>query len=131
MKENDVSVQSFLPETPNHDTSIPYGKGAGLKELAKHLDLEEKEFSELVSLFLETGTAELNKIRFAVAEGDASKAFHGAHSLKGTAVTLGLNGIYELAKEIEKNAHRNNLNGTEERVGAIQEEFNRIRDLLT
>ncbi|HEA65699.1 MAG TPA: Hpt domain-containing protein [Desulfobacterales bacterium] len=72
------------------------------RELAKSLELEDEEYLELVELFIETGTSDLDKFESAIEAGDANAAADAAHSLKGAAGGLGLTALFELAKEAEQ-----------------------------
>jgi len=44
------------------------------KELANNLGLEEDEYMELIELFIEIGMSDLDKVQFAVEEGDEDPA---------------------------------------------------------
>jgi len=97
-----------------------------LKALAENLELEEDEYLELVYLFLNTSSSDLNKLQAAIEKGNAQKVAGLAHSIKGAAVTLGLTEIFEYAKKLETNAQVNDLNGATRLVRSIQEELDRI-----
>jgi HPt (histidine-containing phosphotransfer) domain-containing protein len=97
-----------------------------LKALAENSELEEDEFLELVCLFLNTSSSELDKLRSAIEKGNAQRVAGLAHSIKGAAVTLGLTEIFEYAKKLETDAQANNLKGAARWVGSIQEELDRI-----
>lgn len=97
-----------------------------LKTLAKNSELEEDEFLELVYLFLNTSSSDLNKLQAAIEKGNAQNVAGLAHSVKGAAVTLGLTEIFEYAKKLETNAQANNLKGATRLVRSIQEELDRI-----
>ena len=97
-----------------------------LKALAENLELEEDEYLELVYLFLNTSSSDLNKLQAAIEKGNAQNVAGLAHSVKGAAVTLGLTEIFEYAKKLETNAQANNLKGATRLVRSIQEELDRI-----
>ena len=97
-----------------------------LKELAKHLELEEDEFLDLLGLFVKTCSSDLNILQLAIDKGDAPEVASVAHSIKGAAVTLGLTEIFEYAKKVETNARVNNLKGATRLVRSIQEELDRM-----
>ena len=97
-----------------------------LKELSEKLELEEDEFLELVRLFVETGSSDLNELQSAIGDKDAQKVARVAHSIKGVAVTLGLAEIFESANKMEMSARANDLEGVTGAVKSIKEELDRI-----
>ncbi len=80
-------------------------------ELAGDLGLAEEEYLELIALLVETGMADLDKLRSAVEEEDAAQAADAAHSLKGAACSLGLIELQDAARAIEENARNGRLEG--------------------
>jgi HPt (histidine-containing phosphotransfer) domain-containing protein len=99
-----------------------------VSEMAENLGLEEEEILELVELFVETGTSELDKLQLAIEAGDAEKALRSAHSLKGASANLGLMEFSETAKEIEEKAHNDQLEGTLESARTLKEKMGIIAD---
>ena len=89
-----------------------------IKELAEDLGLEEDEYMELIELFIDIGTSDLDELQAAVGAGDAEKAANAAHSIKGASGNLGLMEFYGTAKTIEDDARSGNL---ERAAGSIQE----------
>jgi HPt (histidine-containing phosphotransfer) domain-containing protein len=106
------------------------GGNMDFKGLAENLELEESEFLELVSLFVETGYSDLNKLQSAIEDGDTEKVTRVAHSIRGSSANLGLTGIFESAKRIEVNARDNDLCGAAEAIKNIKEELDRIEKAL-
>ena len=92
-------------------------------KLAEDLGLEEEEYLELIELFIESGTSDLNQLQTAIDEGDAEKAARAAHSLKGASGNLGLMELYEVAKTLEADASNNRLNGMAEPVQVLKKEL--------
>ena len=74
------------------------------KELAGNLGMEEDEYLEIVELFVETGTSDLDKLQSAIEKGDKEEAANAAHSLKGASGNLGFTDFYDAAKLIEQKA---------------------------
>ena len=87
------------------------------KELAENLGLEEDEFLELVELFIEKGSSDLDMLQSALDQGDTEKILEAAHSIKGASGNLGFMEIYEVAKSVEMNARQQIVDGT---PGALQ-----------
>lgn len=99
------------------------------RELAENLGIEEELYLELIELFIQTGTSDLDKVQSAVEEGNAEKAANAAHSIKGAASNLGLMEVYEVAKKIEKQTRNDRLEGIAESAQALKEKLNEIAEL--
>jgi HPt (histidine-containing phosphotransfer) domain-containing protein len=99
------------------------------RELAENLGIEEELYLELIELFIQTGTSDLDKVQSAVEEGNAEKAANAAHSIKGAASNLGLMEVYEVAKKIEKQTRNDRLKGIAESAQALKEKLNEIAGL--
>ena len=69
------------------------------RKLGEKLGLDEEEYRELIELFIETGTADLQKLKIAMEQGDLAGVGSSAHSVKGASGNLGLMDIYEAARQ--------------------------------
>ena len=98
------------------------------KELAENLGLEEKEYLELLELFVETTASNLDRLQSGLAEGDSGEVSEAAHTIKGSSANLGLMEIAESAKGIEERARQNNLEGA---AGAIETIRGLVAELRT
>lgn len=98
------------------------------KEFAENLEIREDEFLDLLMLFLKKSASNLEKLKSTIMNGDAVTASETAHSIKGTAITLRLTEIFELAKEMETKAQGGQLKGLDHMVGAIQEKLDKISE---
>jgi two-component system sensor histidine kinase TorS len=99
------------------------------RELAENLDIEEELYLELIELFIQTGTSDLDKIRSAVEERDAEQVANAAHSLKGAAVSLGLIKLSETAREIEEKARNDQLERISEAAHELKKKLDEIAEL--
>lgn len=99
-----------------------------LKELAENLGLEEKDYLELIELFVETGMSDLEAIQSAIDAGSAEQAANSAHSLKGASGNLGLMKIYEIAKEMESEARNGRLDGIVESAYVLKRKMEEIAE---
>ena len=100
-----------------------------IKELAENLGLGEDEYLELIELFIDTGTVDVEKLRSAIEEGNAEEAANTAHSLKGAPGSLGLMEIYGLAQKTEKEARNNSLDGLVESVQTLKGQLNSLAEV--
>ncbi len=96
------------------------------QELAENLGLEIDEYRELIELFIETGSADFQKILDGMAGGDAEQVMRSAHTIKGASGNLGLMDVSETAKIIEENATDNKLDGLDETVAILKSQFEAI-----
>lgn len=101
------------------------------KELADNLGLEVDEYRELIELFVETGSADFNNIREALAKGDSEQVMRSAHTIKGAAGNLGLAEVSETAKIIEENANSSQLDGLESAVQTLKNQIKAIEAFVS
>jgi len=95
-----------------------------LKKIAERLGLDVEDIRELLELYVETTTSDLAQLKRAIETKNAELAHAKAHSIKGASGNLGLDEMYELAKEIDDRARVNSLDGLEDMVQVLQEKFN-------
>lgn len=95
------------------------------KELAENLGMEEEEYLEIVELFVETGTSDLDKLQSAIEKGDKEEAANAAHSLKGASGNLGFTDFYDVAKLTEQKARSDN-----DSLDEIVEELKLLREKI-
>ena len=96
------------------------------QELAENLGLEVDEYRELIELFIDTGSADFQKIRDGMANSDSDQVMRSAHTIKGAAGNLGLADVSETAKIIEENAINNQLDGLGEILNTLKAQFEAI-----
>ncbi len=97
-----------------------------LKGMAEKLGFEEKDFLELVQIFVDATRTDLDLLEQAVAQGDLKRLIECAHSLKGAAGTLGIRSIQDMAKVLVDNARKNILEESTEAVAAIRKDVERL-----
>ncbi len=100
------------------------------KELASHLEMEEEEFSGWAKLFVEVGTADLDRLTAAIGKGKWHEVADAAHSIKGAAANLGMAEPSELAGRIEKEARENRLDRTAEWVLTLRKILGQMAEEL-
>lgn len=64
---------------------------------------------ELLGLLCESSLSDLQKIRDNLTAGDAQAVADAAHSIKGAAASLGVEGLREAAYDIERKGRENQL----------------------
>ncbi len=94
-----------------------------LNALAEKIGLEEDEYCELLELFLETGTADVDRLETAFDAGDAQQVARSAHTINGAAGNMGLMNVHEVAKRIE-------LAAVESRLDSVSVDVNTLKGLF-
>ena len=74
---------------------------------------------ELIEIFKDSFANDFNLIRSGIENQDAEQIASAAHSIKGAAASLGIEGIKDVVLEIEKDS----------RAGGIEAAKNRLADL--
>ena len=97
-----------------------------LEKIAEKLGLDVEDIQELFELYMETTTSDLAELKGAIEAKDDQLAHAKAHSIKGASGNLGLDEMYELAKEIDDRARVNSMDGLEEMIQALEEKFNSL-----
>ncbi len=99
-----------------------------IQELSQNLGLEVDEYIEMLELFFESGGADLETLEAAIAAGELDKAHEASHSLKGSAGSLGLEGIFELAKTIDDKDRQGIKEGLDELIKELRKEYELLVD---
>ena len=97
-----------------------------IKKLAENLELDLEDFNEIFEIYIETTSSDLQELKAALRNGDAQKAHEKTHSIKGASGNLGLDELYELAKQIDDRARVNSLNGLEDLVTSFDERYEKL-----
>lgn len=100
------------------------------KELGENLGLEEDEYRELVELFVDSGTAEFNRLKEAVTANNLDQIMRSAHTIKGAAGNLGLMDVHEEAKKIESSASSGQAEELAEAVQVMTGQFEAIAEFI-
>ena len=95
-----------------------------LEKLAERLGLDVEDIQELLKLYVETTTSDLAELKGAIEADNGQLAHIKAHSIKGASGNLGLDEMYNLAKEIDDSARVNSLDRLEEGIQVLEEKFN-------
>lgn len=87
--------------------------------------------TELVGLFVDDVPPRLHLIREAVRNEDAEALQRPAHSLKGSASTLGADRMAELSRQLEALAGARDWPRAGDMVASLEAEFERVKQALT
>ncbi len=101
-----------------------------INQLARNLDMDPEFYRELLALFIDNSQKELADLRESLSRQDFTRASRLAHSLKGAAVNLGLNGIAGQAESIETAAKNRDSITIDAIAGQMSYEVNELARLL-
>jgi len=82
---------------------------------------DEELLEELLVLFKDSSAADYAQLQQAVANGDAAAVMRAAHSLKGAAASLGVEGLRQLAYEMENDGRNGSVIVAREKLMAMGE----------
>jgi len=97
-----------------------------LKGLAEKLDFDVDDLVEMLDTFVEATSSDLGQMNEAMEMDALPQVARSAHSIKGAAVSFGLEEVYEPAMLIESNARRGISDGCTEAAESIEEWLNVI-----
>jgi two-component system, sensor histidine kinase and response regulator len=83
---------------------------------------DEELLQELCQIFLEESPKLLQKLRQALASGDADGVMRAAHSLKGESSYLGAGGTSQAARQLEEMGRSKDLSGAGDIVAVLERE---------
>ncbi len=124
-----ATLEQCLPEAPS--VRVP-GDGASAvwQVLQQHTD-EDRQLSEtLIETFLRAYPGELEAIGSAIRSADPKRLEVVAHSLKGAAATLGLEGVAETAQRLETMGSSGRLDGAGVALATLTGELVQLRAQL-
>jgi len=101
--------------------------------MARLLDFTDgspENLRELVTLYLDQTSAQIEQIEAAVRDGKAQEVRRLAHSCAGASATCGMTNLVPLLRELERLGAENVLANTPELARKAGIEFRRIRKFL-
>jgi CheY-like chemotaxis protein len=104
--------------------------GAALQNLLSLVGGEFAFLAELIDSFLEDAPQMLEDLGRYLEEGDAAGVQRIAHSLKSNAADLGAVALGELCKELESASRAGGLDGADDLVSQIVDEYDRLAGAL-
>ncbi len=105
--------------------ALQWDKQFALEQAADDAELLE----ELLEIFKDALQADLLLIEQGLAENSAGKIMAAAHSIKGAAASLGILGIFELARQIEEDSRAGGIELARAKIGALQEMLQELKSL--
>ena len=85
---------------------------------------------EIIRLFLEECPQLMDKIRVALADGDAGQMQMAAHTLRGSVSNFGASAAVEAARQLEATARTQDLKGAAPMLQTLEQEIERVSSAL-
>lgn len=109
--------------------SLQWNKEFALEQTAGDKELLE----ELLLLFKDSSAADFQQLQEAVQAGDMASILSAAHSIKGAAASLGIEGIRSVSLEIEQTAREEgdkaDIEKRASQLGELLGQFNALVEL--
>jgi len=105
----------------------PVEPAVDMKRLLEFAEGDMGNLRELVSLYVQQTTQQLNQLRAAVAAGHAAEVRRVAHSCAGASATCGMRRITPLLRQMEARAEAGELAELPRLLAEAEEEFRRIQ----
>ena len=102
---------------PNQNSSID------LKDVLERVQNDTELLIELLDIFLEDYKEKNTQLKELIAKKDFEQVRNVAHSLKGAAGNISAQDFHHSFAAIEQYASENNLDGINEMMGKLQEDF--------
>lgn len=90
---------------------------------------DEELLAELLALFRDSSVADFAHLQEAVAAGDAAGVVRAAHSLKGAAASLGIEGVRRLALAMETDGRNNSVTVARGKLKDMGELLEQLKNL--
>lgn len=100
------------------------------QQLLRHTCNDNELAEQVCSIFLQDAPLQLDALEKAISSGDAEAAKRNAHSLKGSAATVGGEAMRSAALECEQLARAGDLASLPEKAGALGDAFRTLRSEL-
>lgn len=91
---------------------------------------DEEMLAELLALFKTSSIGDFKKIQEAYQNENAQNVAEAAHSIKGASASLGIDGVRQVASQLEKAGSEGNLESAGElidQLGRMVEEFDILK----
>lgn len=100
------------------------------KELSQRLELEESEYRELIELFIEISSSDMNTFQLAIQAKNMEQAARSVHSIIGAASNLGLMEVSKLARKIETDVNNNRIQNISESVQMLKSKVDFVAEYI-
>ncbi|MDY6836714.1 MAG: response regulator [Thermodesulfobacteriota bacterium] len=99
--------------------------------LLQRLEGNETLCNELLGIFLEDTPGQLEKLKQAVVDNDASQVAFSAHAIKGASANIGAEALEEIAYQLEVAGKDQNMDKAQSFVGKLEGRFEDLMKILS
>jgi HPt (histidine-containing phosphotransfer) domain-containing protein len=103
---------------------------AAWEELVRTTGEDKVFLAELIQTFFDDTTKQLAAMHQSLLQGKAEEFRRAAHSLKSNSATFGALRLSGMLRELEEIGKSGNLEGGQERLTRVEEEYGQVRPLL-
>jgi two-component system, sensor histidine kinase and response regulator len=101
------------------------------EELLKRVDGDSALLAEIVDLFVQDAPRQIGEIRNAIEQGDTTRLYNAAHTLKGSAGNFGAERVTLVAERLEVRAKEHDLRTAAQVLVTLEAEIDRLIVALT
>lgn len=105
--------------------TLKWDKKFALDQAADDAEL----LQELIDIFKKSYSSDLALIKEGIEKGDTKQVYSSAHSIKGAAASLGIDGIKEIAISIESDSKNGSLEVAKEKVEELDALYLELKKL--
>jgi histidine phosphotransfer protein HptB len=105
--------------------SLNWDKKFALEQAADDAEL----LQELLEIFKGSYQSDLLLIKEGIMKGDTKQVYSASHSIKGAAASLGIDGVREIALDIEADSRNGSLAVAKEKVHVLEEMYLQLQAL--
>ncbi|MBT3352014.1 MAG: transporter substrate-binding domain-containing protein, partial [Nitrospinaceae bacterium] len=131
-----VEKKSVPPADPGPPSALsaPSDEILDLEHLSAMAKLGEASgediLKKLIDKFFSDTPQRLSSLKEVLAGGDAQALEQQAHSLKGSSANLGARRMAEVCERLEQSAHENRIEGAEELLAEVTQEYQHAKEAL-
>lgn len=122
--ENSAHCEAI--NTPVKEIILPYHK----EDALSRVDGDKSLFKELIDLFFEDSTSQLNRISEAIEKGDCVELERAAHKLKGSVGNFNAKPSWDAAQKLETIARYRDWDKVEKSSSVLTQEIRRLETAL-
>ena len=126
----DMPVANPLPQASSTPTPAEDEAPVEMERLLDFTNGDPESLRELVTLYLEQTTTQIEQLSAAVQAGDAAEVRRVAHSCAGASATCGMRRLVPLLRELERQGYEQKLTSAAELSRQVGNEFECIRVFL-
>ncbi|ROQ19949.1 MULTISPECIES: Hpt domain-containing protein [Marinimicrobium] len=93
-------------------------------------EVMDDQFPVLINTFLTDSEERIRQLQRALAAQDSDTVWRQAHSFKGSCNNLGAERLADLCQEMESRGRASDIDGLEQQLVSVQEEFAKLKVTL-